>query len=105
LNNYADKVEETVKSIVEKFNSDNENSLQRQMESRVANFFNSTERSELNYDALKADLKKILDNPNDSLDVIKKRVSKFDEKTIRAILTKNRYVDDENIDNVLSKVN
>ena len=105
LNTYADRVEETVKSIVEKFNSNNESSLQRQMEARVADFFNSTQRSELNYDALKADLKRILDNPNDSLDVIKKRVSKFDEKTVRAILTKNRYIDDENIDNVLSKVN
>lgn len=105
LNNYADRVEKTVKSIVEKFNSDNDNSLQRKMEARVADFLNSTERSELNYDALKADLKKIFDNPNDSLEVIKKRVNKFDEKTARAILTKNRYIDDKNIDNVLLKVN
>ena len=105
LNNYADRVEEAINHIVEKFNSDNENSLQRQMEARVADFFNSTERSELNYDDLKDDLKKVFDNPNDSLDIIKKRVKKFDEKTVRAILTKNKYIDDENIDKVLSKVN
>lgn len=105
LNTYADKVEGSINSIVEKFNSDNENSLQRQMETKVADFFNNTGRSELNYDALKGDLKKVLDNPNDSLDVIKKRVNKFDEKTVRSILTKNRYIEDENIDKVLLKVN
>ncbi|MGY8914852.1 MAG: hypothetical protein ACKVJF_07180, partial [Flavobacteriales bacterium] len=58
-------------------------------------------RQELDYTVLKNDVKKMFDNPKDSLDVIKNRISTFDTDTLRAVATNNKYVKEEHIDGVI----
>jgi len=101
LENYADRIVSTVQSVAKEFDKENENRLVKRMELQVANFFDSTDREELNFDLLKNDFKKIMDNPNDSLKVIKKRFSTFDNNTLRAFVTNNRYVNEEHIDTIV----
>lgn len=98
---YADQITDALKSVSHEFDSENEDRLAKRIEGQVENFFNSTGRQELDYNVLKNDVKKIFDNPKDSLDVIKNRFSTFDADTLRAVATNNKFVKDEHIDGVV----
>ncbi|MBC8770055.1 hypothetical protein H4O18_18795 [Arenibacter sp. BSSL-BM3] len=98
---YADQISDTLKNVSYEFDIENENRLVKRIEGQVENFFNSTGRQELNYGLLKNDVKRIFDNPKDSLDVIKNRFSTFDTDTLRAVATNNKYLKDEHIDGVI----
>ena len=98
IEKYADTVESSVQKITKQFDKDNENRFTKRMEERVQGFFNGTGKQELDYSLLKQDVLKIMDNPKDSLDIIKERFSTFDSDTLRAVVTNNQYIDEENID-------
>jgi len=100
--NYADKIEEAINSAKQKFSSEDDDGTVRRIEGQIANFFNSTGRRELNYELLKHDVQRILESPNDSMEIIKNRLSSFDEKTLRAVVTNNQYVEEEQIDNIVN---
>ena len=102
IERYADTVESTMKRIAKTFDGNNEDHFTKRMEGRVEGFFNGTGRQELDYALLKRDIKKIMDDPKDSLHIIKNRFSTFDSDTLRALVTKNQYIDEENIDNVIN---
>jgi hypothetical protein len=104
LANYSDQISAVIQDISKEFDSENENRLVKRIEAQVANFFNSTERQELNYNLLKNDVRRILDNPKDSISVIKNRLSTFDIDTLRAVVTNNRYVNDEHIDRIVETI-
>lgn len=104
LDGYATKISEQVSSITSKLNKDHEDSFIKQIEQSVANFFNGTERDELNYDELKSDVIKMLDSPSDSVSIVKNRVRQFDANTVRSLVTNNRYVDDRHIDKIISSI-
>ena len=70
------------------------------MEASVENFFNTTGRPELRYDGLKNDFVQMLDNPRDSLEIIKARVDQMDGKTVKALVTNNPYIDEAHLDKV-----
>ena len=95
-------MESSVQKITKQFDKDNENRFTKRMEERVQGFFNGTGKQELDYSLLKQDVLKIMDNPKDSLDIIKERFSTFDSDTLRAVVTNNQYIDEENIDNVMA---
>lgn len=100
---YADKVEQTFGSLKKRFsgNEGDNNGMVRKMEAKVAGFFNSTGRRELNYELLKHDVQRIFESPKDSLDIIKNRLSSFDQNTLRAVVTNNRYVEEDEVDNIV----
>jgi len=104
LENYADRISSTVQSVTKEFDRENEKRLVKRMEMQVANFLDSTEREELNFNLLKDDVKKILDDPKDSLEIIKKRFSTFDNNTLRALVTNNRYIKQEHIDTIMDTI-
>ena len=104
LENYADRITSTVQSVTKEFDKENENRLVKRMEMKVANFFDTIERDELDFNLLKNDIKEIMDNPKDSLEIIKKRFSTFDNATLRAVVTNNRYVNEEHIDTILDTI-
>ncbi len=104
LENYADRIHGAVQSINKEFDKQNEDRLIKRIEKRVADFFNATDRQELDYSLLKNDVKRIMDNPSDSLDIIKNRLSTFDTNTIRALITNNPYVKEEQIDTILDSI-
>ena len=100
IDKYAGQVEEQITNITSKFNSDQVSNLSKNLEDKVASFFNSTEREELNYDSLKNDIVKIIDNPSDSVSIIQNRLKMFDKNTMRALITNNKKVNDSDIDRI-----
>lgn len=102
LQGYADKIEKAIQRIAKEFDEENSERLVKRIEKNVANFFEGTGKEELDYSLLKNDVKSIMDDPKDSLEVIKKRFSTFDEETLRALVTNNKYIKEENIDEVLN---
>jgi len=104
LDSYANQIESAVQKVTKEFDKENEDRIVKRFENKVANFFDTTGREELNYDLLKNDVKHIMDNPNDSLEVIKERFSTFDNTTLRAVVTNNRYIKEEHIDKVLETI-
>ncbi len=104
LENYAEKISDFIATLKSKFDSDNEEGFAAQIEDKIAQFFNSTNKPELQYSVLKWDLTKAINNPNDSLDIVKQRLSKLDSDSLKAILVSNTSVKDEDIDNVIQSI-
>lgn len=104
LNSYAEKIESTISKARKTYEDNDINSIKAGAEKTIENFLNGTNRDELNYEDLKRDFNSILDNPKESLDIIKSRLSKMDANTIKAIVTNNKYVDESQIDNITSKI-
>ncbi|WP_218353776.1 hypothetical protein [Alteromonas lipotrueiana] len=74
-------------------------------ETRIQDWFNRTQRPELRYRNLKADFMGILDDPKMAPEILSKRISKMDEKTVRALLTNNNQLDESDIDEYMAKYN
>lgn len=104
LENYSDKVQGAVESVTKEFDKENDDRMAKQAEDRVADFFNSTDQEELNYDDLKNDVMKMIDNPKDGLSIIKNRVGQFDSDTLRALVTNNKYVKESHIDKIMDSI-
>ncbi len=104
LNDYADSIEAGIERIVAEFDKENANRLSKRMERKVAAFLDRTGRDELAYAALKQDVMDMVDEPRQSVDVIKARLDQFDRDTIRALVTNNRFIDDEHIDRVVQTI-
>lgn len=104
LNDYADAIESGIERLVAEFDKDNANRLSKRMERKVAAFLDRTGRDELAYEALKQDVMDMVDEPRQSVDVIKARIDQFDRDTIRALVTNNRFINDEHIDRVVQTI-
>ena len=104
LDAYANTIESTVRRIAGEFDKENDDRLVSQMEMKVSNFFDTTGRQELDYSLLKNDIKRVMDDPKDSLNIIKERFSTFDNDTLRAVVSNNRYIKEEHIDKVLETI-
>jgi len=104
LNDYADSIEAGIERIVSEFDKNNANRLSKRMERKVAAFLDRTGRDELAYSALKQDVMDMVDEPRQSVDVIKSRLDQFDRDTVRALVTNNRFIDDEHIDRVVETI-
>ena len=105
LNGYADNIEGVISKARKAIEENDMNTIKAGAEQSIANFLKGTNRKELNYDGLKRDLNAILDNPKDSISVIKSRLNQMDADTVKALITNNKYVDEAHIDNVTKQVN
>ena len=103
INEYADKVEEQINNLksayYEKYNGD----IVGSVETSIERFFNSTGKPEIRYNALKDDFSQALDNPKESLSIIKNRLSRMDSGTVKALLTNNQYISEDNLDQIVSQ--
>lgn len=104
LNGYADSIEAGIERIVSEFDKDNVNRLSKRMERKVAAFLDRTGRDELAYVELKQDVMDMVDEPRHSVEVLKARLDQFDRDTIRALVTNNRFINDEHIDRVVQTI-
>lgn len=108
IENYADTVEGVLTTAKERLgvtnNDPNTSNYLQQIEDAVSSFFNGTGRRELNYAALKNDFQRAINNPNDSLSIIKARLDKFDRETLTAVLTNNSRIDRKDIDKIVAQV-
>jgi len=104
LEGHANRISKMVQKVTKEFDKQNDDRLVKRMEGRVANFFASTGRDELDYSILKKDVKAIMDDPKDSLGIIKKRFDTFDNATLRALVTNNKHIREEHIDSIISTI-
>ncbi|NNF18145.1 MAG: hypothetical protein HKN61_00075 [Flavobacteriaceae bacterium] len=104
LEKHADTVDEFIRKAAWEFDKENEDRLTKRVEGRVADFFDGTGKPELNYAVLKQDVKRILDNPKESINILQSRLKTFDKDTVRALVTNNRHVNDEHIDKVVETI-
>lgn len=73
------------------------------VEQRIQQWFDRTGRSELAYRDIKADFMEMLDNPKIAPEVLGKRVKNMNEQTVRALLTNNDRLNDEDIEHYLEQ--
>ncbi|MCZ8530733.1 hypothetical protein [Alteromonas sp. PRIM-21] len=102
-------------SFMQSKTSSNENTYEEQasnlpakrskVEQRIQAWFDRLDRPELQYRNLKADFMEMLDNPSHTPDVVLNRVKKMDENSIRALLTNNQAISEQDIDNYIAKYN
>lgn len=105
LEYYADKVDAFVADQKLQWNKDNDNSYIRNFESTIASYLDSTNREELAYSELKRDVKRIFDNPQDSYNIVKGRVSSFDKETLKALLLTIPGLEQKHIDAIQQQFN
>lgn len=104
LEKYADRASETIQKVTKQFDADHRKTFLKNIENRLEGFFDGTGRKELDYSLLKDDMRKILDNPKDSLNIIKNRASTFDADTLRAVVTNNKYISEDQIDGIVKTI-
>lgn len=73
-------------------------------EDRMRQYLNSLNRPELQYDSLKWDLEKIMNDPKTAPSVLKNRLSKFDKETFMALLTSNDKISRDDVHKISDKV-
>jgi len=105
LKSYADSITSRIIKARKTIEDNDINTIKAGAEASISDFLSGTKRKELNYNDLKRDLNAILDNPKDSIFVIKSRLSKMDADTVKALVTNNKYIDDAHIDNVTKQIN
>ncbi len=80
------------------------NQLSPQAESKLQRYFDSLNRPELQYESLKWDVEKIMNDPKAAPGVIKNRLSRFDRETLMALLTSNDRLSRKDVENLSSKL-
>ena len=73
-------------------------------ESRIKSYLDGMERPELQYDSLKQDVLKVLDDPKTAPQVIKRRLEKFDRETLMALLTSNDRLSRKDVEGVTQRI-
>lgn len=84
---------------------DNLPAKRSQLEQRIQKWFDSLDRPELAYRNLKSDFMDMLDNPTDAPEIALSRMKKMDERSLRALLTNNDRLSNEDIDEYIAKYN
>lgn len=74
------------------------------LEGSIASFIDGTDDPRLNYSDLKNDFVKMFNNPNESVDIISKRLDSYDRDTLVSVLTNNSRLSRADINNVVTQV-
>ncbi|MGB3547907.1 MAG: hypothetical protein WBA17_13080 [Saprospiraceae bacterium] len=111
IDQYADKVENVINQIKEKVGGTSDGdgkSLPQQVlqriEGSVAGFIDGTDDPRLNYDSLKHDVMRAINNPNESLDIVKNRLGSYDRDTLISVLTNNSKINRDDIHHIADRV-
>jgi len=103
IQTYADTIEGQINKLRDTYNEGANTDLKAVAEKRIKSFLNNTGRPEIKYDALQSDFQKIFDNPKQSLSVVRDRLGRTDSGTLRALITSNKYVTEENLDKIVAQ--
>lgn len=108
INQYANKAERVFATVTERLGVTNDDpnteKMMTQFEGKVRAFINGTDTKELNYGLLKNDFKRAMNNPSESLNIVKRRLSTFDRNTLVSVLTATPWLSREDIDRVADTV-
>ena len=103
IQSYANTVETQINHLRDTYNENANTNIRGMAEQRVRNFFDNTGRPEIRYEALQSDFQRIMDDPKQSLSVVRERLGKTDGNTLRALITNNKYVTEENLDSIVEQ--
>ncbi len=110
VNEYADRVTKVLTSVRGTVDSktsaagDKANDLLSKLESGIAGFVDSTDDDRLDYSSLKNDFVRAMNNPNDSLDIVSRRLDTYDRDTLVSLLTNNSKINRSDINNIVGQV-
>lgn len=65
---------------------------------------NTVEGRQLNYDDLKAELKLVIDDSNDSFSIVKYRIGMLDSRKVKALVLANKYTNESNVDDIEDQI-
>jgi uncharacterized protein YpuA (DUF1002 family) len=71
---------------------------------KIRNYLNSLERPELNYDGIKADLRKLFDDPQAGFEALRDRLSQFDRDTLVALLSSREDISEADANRLIDQV-
>ena len=74
------------------------------LENRLRDYLARTDRPEIQYDSLKWDIERMMQDPKSSPEIARNRLSKFDKETFMAVLTANEKLSRRDIENLSNKV-
>lgn len=98
---YADRIEQTMHNISERLsitnNDPNIDNLMVAFEKKLEQFIDSTDAEELQYRFLKNDVKRAINDPKQSLSIVKNRLDTFDKNTLTAVLTNTPWIEKRHI--------
>ncbi len=113
IEKYADQVESVINKIKNTVGEGSSNEgdgkslpqqILQQIEGSIAGFIDGTDDPRLNYNLLKGDLSRAMNNPSESLDIIKNRLGSYDRNTLISVLTNNSKIDRKDINEIADKV-
>ncbi|MCC5639586.1 MFS transporter [Nostoc sp. CHAB 5844] len=70
----------------------------------VESYLRNTGKAELNPDAIRADLKRLLDDPQAGMSAIRARLSRFDRDTLVQLLSQRQDLSEDQVNNILTTV-
>ncbi|PHN06934.1 hypothetical protein [Flavilitoribacter nigricans] len=107
LETYADRIEQGLQALKDSIGWEqlpSADEMLNRLEQRIAHFINSTDDPRLNYAMLKNDFSTALNNPSESLSILKTRLSRYDRDTLVSILTNTGLVSRDDLDQVANTV-
>ncbi|MEH2065222.1 MAG: MFS transporter [Nostoc sp.] len=105
-NRIVDQIESVRSSIVEQFQQ-----IQQRVQSvldgvftKVRNYLNSLDRSELNYEGIKQDFAKVFDDPQAGFEALRDRLSQFDRDTLVAVISSREDISEEDANRIINQI-
>lgn len=74
------------------------------LEARLRDYLSRTQRPEIQYDSLKWDIERIMNDPKSSPEIVRSRLQRFDKETFISLLTANDKISRRDIENLANKV-
>jgi hypothetical protein len=71
---------------------------------KIRNYLNSLDRPELNYDGIKADLRKLFDDPQAGFDALRDRLSQFDRDTLVAVMSSREDISEAEANRIIDQI-
>ncbi len=71
---------------------------------KIRNYLNSLDRPELNYDGIKRDVRKLIDDPQAGFDALKDRLQSFNRETLVAIMSSRDDISQDDANRVIDQV-
>lgn len=71
---------------------------------RLRNYFNAIDRPELNYDAIKRDMRTLFDDPEAGFAALSDRLGQFDRETLTAILSTRTDISEEQVNQIIDQI-
>jgi gas vesicle protein len=71
---------------------------------KIRNYLNSLDRPELNYDGIKADLRKLFDDPGAGFEALRDRLSQFDRDTLVALLSSREDISEADANRLIDQI-